>query len=101
MAISYLEVDTGSLKADSNEMETQVEQAKTNLAKLTEELETLNSMWTGAANLAFRSQATEDIGHMSDMLTVMTELIESCKNAVREYDRCEEEVLAEVNSIRL
>jgi uncharacterized protein YukE len=101
MALSYLEVDTGSLKADAKEMDLEIRQAKASLEELSEELEALNVMWSGSANLAFRTQARADVANVSELLEMMSALIDSCKNAVREYNRCEAEVLVEVNNIRI
>ncbi|MBP5280935.1 MAG: WXG100 family type VII secretion target [Lachnospiraceae bacterium] len=101
MAITYLEVNTGTLSSDANDMEEEINQATVSLTELTEEMDELNAMWQGAANMAFRAAVRKDVNSMTEMLALMSALVESCKNAAREYNRCETEVLAEVASIRI
>ena len=99
MAITYLEIDTGSLDSEVREMEANLNRAWSSLEALHTEMEQLNAMWKGAANQAFRQQVNLDTATVSDMLDQVKKLSESMHNAAREYARCENEVIEAVKSI--
>lgn len=101
MAITYIEVDTALLKADVEELETNTANARKSLESLAAELEELNTMWSGRANMAFRKQANSDCAAMENMLREMDKLAECMKHAGKEYENCENNVKSAVDGIRI
>lgn len=101
MSIQYIEIDTAQLNADIGELKANISKAKGSLESMKSELDQLNVMWTGKANMAFRSQVTKDYNLMTSMLATMEKLAECMENAKREYTRCEQSVKNTVNSIQI
>lgn len=101
MAITYIEVDTDQLKRDNQELIDNTAKARTCLNNLKEEMEEMNAMWSGKANLAFRMQIDSDYRFLESILEIMDKLSDSIDNAGKEYVKCENEVLSTVNSINI
>lgn len=101
MSIQYIEIDTKQLNADISGLEVNISSGKKNLESMKSELDALNAMWTGRANLAFRSQVANDCNLMASMLSEMEKLSECMENAKKEYIRCEQSVKNAVNGIQI
>ena len=52
--ITYVEVDTERLNRDIQELNESLAKVQGSLVSMMEEIEEMNGMWTGRANLAFR-----------------------------------------------
>lgn len=101
MAITHIEIDTDMLKSDVGEIESGIDNAKKALEALMSELEELNTMWKGKANVAFRMSAKKDHEAMLRMISEVEKLKESMCKAAKEYEKCESEVKSMVDSIRI
>lgn len=101
MAITYIEINTGQLNADIQELEQDTARARSSLEGMLSEIEELNGMWKGRANLAFRTQVGRDQVIMEELLSEMERLAECMTFASQEYVRCENEVKSAVDSIRI
>lgn len=101
MAITYIEIETDQLKRDSQELFENKQHAETILNEMVQEIEELNTMWSGRANLAFRMQFNKDVELMRELLEKMKKLSECMDYASEEYVRCENEVKTLVDSIRI
>lgn len=101
MAITYIEIDTALLQSDIEELRTNTAAARRSLDALKAELEELNTMWSGKANMAFRIQANKDCNAMEGMLQKMDQLAESMTHAGKEYAVCENQVKSAVDDIRI
>ena len=101
MAITYIEIDTGLLKSDVEELVVNTRNARQSLENLRAELEELNTMWTGQASLAFHVQADKDCNLMEELLQEMDKLAECMTHAGREYVKCENQVKSAVENIRI
>ena len=101
MAITYIEIDTELLQTDINELEENVKKAKKSLDGLSAELEELNTMWKGTANMAFRTQVNGDLSTMDNLLQEMSKLADCMTHAKSEYIKCENEVKSTVGDIRI
>lgn len=101
MAITYIEVDTSKLNSDISEQKSEITQARNRLKTLKSELDALNAMWKGSANLAFQNAVTQDYSKMQNMLTTLEKLASCMENAKKEYNSCEQSVKSTVNSIRI
>lgn len=101
MASNYIKVNTGALKHDGNELESLVKQAESQLAKITDGMETLSKMWTGAANDAFMKQYYIDNEFLLSLCKQVDNFSKDLKNAATEYDRCEDGVMDAVRRIKV
>ena len=101
MAITYLEIDTGQLNRDIGELDENINKATKTLTEMVQEMEELNSMWQGQANMAFRAQFQNDNVLMQELLQEMQKLEECMRYASSEYVKCENEVKDMVDSIKI
>lgn len=101
MAITYIEIDTGQLNRDIEELEENITNANQSLTAMVQEMDELNSMWQGQANDAFRAQFANDNTMMQELLKEMQKLEECMRYASGEYVKCESEVKNMVDSIRI
>lgn len=101
MAISYIEIDTDQLKRDTQELLENKQSAESVLNEMVQDIEELNTMWSGQANRAFRVQFSKDVQLMQELLEKMEKLAECMDFASAEYVRCEGEVKSMVDSIRI
>ena len=101
MAISYIEIDTGQLNKDIGDLDADIKRAEKTLTDMVQEMEELNSMWQGQANMAFRVQFQNDNVMMQELLEEMIKLEECMRYASSEYVKCENEVKDMVDSIRI
>lgn len=101
MAVSYIEIDTEQLKRDTQELIENRNHAEAALKEMIQEIEELNTMWSGKANRAFRVQFTNDVTQMNELLDKMDKLADCMEYAEREYVKCENEVRSMVDSIRI
>ena len=68
---------------------------------MVQDIEELNTMWSGKANLAFCTQFSKDVELMNELLNKMQKLAECMEFASGEYVRCENEVKSLVDSIKI
>lgn len=99
--ITYMEIDTAQLNTDIREIEAGTARVRNSLQGLKDEMDELNAMWKGQANMAFRRQVNLDCSLMSVLLEKMDRLAGCMVYAVSEYVRCEQEVRDTVDSIRI
>lgn len=99
--ITYMEMDTEKLNADIRELEIGTAKMKSSLRKLQEEMEELNGMWKGKANMAFRRQVNLDFGLMSAFLEKLDRLAVCMSYASNEYARCEQEIKSDLNRVQI
>ncbi len=101
MAVTYIEIETEQLKRDTQELLENRQRAVTVLKEMVQEIEELNTMWSGKANRAFRTQFAKDVSSMEQLLEKIQKLAECMEYAASEYGRCESEVKTLVDSIRI
>ncbi|MCC8164073.1 MAG: WXG100 family type VII secretion target [Lachnospiraceae bacterium] len=99
--IPYTEVDTARMNQDIRALEQEIANARSGLDKMMQEIEQLNSMWVGKANMAFRVQVAKDQTTMNEVLDEMDRLVDCMTYASSEYAKCESEVRSVVDSIRV
>lgn len=101
MAVQYIEIDTDQLKRDTQELLENKQYAEAVLNEMVQDIEELNTMWSGKANQAFRTQFGKDVELMRELLAKMDKLAECMEFAAGEYVRCENEVKTLVDSIKI
>lgn len=101
MAVTKIEISTSQLKKDTERLRTTANNAKQELENFKNELDALNGMWQGRANIAFRGQVSQDYALMQEMLEQVNVLILCMENACTEYIKCENDVKNIVDTIRI
>lgn len=101
MAGAYIEVDTQQLERDKEAMKEQLHQVQKALKKVYAQMEELDAMWDGPANIAFRQQFTNDQEEFEGMCKEIESLIESLTYAKWEYEKCENQVSAAIAAIKI
>lgn len=97
----YIEINIPSLKEDLDELQDQVKQIRDGMKQMFEEIQQLDSMWDGPANLAFNTQFVNDYQTMEEMCGTMDSIIAYGQNARTEYNKCENAVLAAIEEIKI
>lgn len=98
---TYIEIDTEQLKRDTQELQSNEKSAESALQEMVQEVNELNTMWSGKANQAFRTQFNKDVELMTELLEKMKRLAECMEFASTEYVKCEQEVRTLVDGIRI
>lgn len=99
--ITYMEVDTARLNEDVRELERGTAKVRSSLQGLKGEMEELNGMWRGQANMAFRRQVNLDCSLISALLEKMDRLAGCMTYAANEYAWCEQEIKNALADIRI
>lgn len=99
MAITEIEMNTGNLQNDINELDRLLGQMSNQKQRLIRNVEEMNAMWTGQANSAFNNQFKVDMENFESMLQTLREMLESLRNAKKEYDSCEQRVASIIRGI--
>ena len=98
--VNYIEIETNVLRRDAESFLEKVSGAEGALKNMFQEIQTLNSMWKGAANQAFNVQFAQDYSTMEELISLMKQYAESLEYAAAEYETCENQVLEAVRTLR-
>lgn len=101
MAIKEIEQNTDRLSDDIIRLEEEKALLEKAIDAMFDAVKTLDTMWDGPANEAFRLQFQTDYGTCTEMHKTLGILIQNLRRAREEYDKCESEVGNLVNSIRI
>lgn len=101
MSISYIEVNTGSLDRDCQELSQYMEETRKNLDSLLEILQMANAKWKGAANAAFNKQMSDDMEFLGGIIAEVGELLKCLGYAGQEYVKCENDVADAIAAVRI
>ena len=94
-------IQTNPLRKDTETIAEQLETLKKNMGFMNDEIQTLNTMWKGEANIAFVGQYLTDYEKMSELCKVLEDLIDCLEFAAKKYDECDNSVKNIVKSIRI
>ena len=95
------EVETASLNATIRNMQAEADRIANTSKNLYAALEALDGMWVGAAHDTFAAQYLADQEVLGKMQQTIMNVIKGLENARSEYDRCEENVSAEIKKIAI
>ena len=101
MAIREIEQNTDRLSDDIIRLEEEKAVLEKAIDAMFDAVNTLDTMWKGPANEAFRAQFQSDYETCSEMNKTLGILIEKLRKAREEYDKCEAEVESLVRAIRI
>lgn len=92
-------VNTMTLASDIEALNSQLNKAKNDVQKMYVAIQTLNTMWTGPANIVYVAKFLSDKAKMEEMCQTIQKIIDCCSYAKSEYEACERTVNSIVNSI--
>lgn len=94
-------VNTSTLASDIETLQRQLDSIKSDMNKMYEAVRSLNSMWDGPANEAFKQQFQADQTDMKTLCDTVQKIINCMTYAKDEYNTCENEISGIIASIRI
>lgn len=98
---NIIRVNTTTLKKDTDSIVTELNKVRKRIAAMKTDVKELNKMWEGEANKAFNQAFEDDITELEQICEMFDELVKYEQTAKKEYDTCEREVGALVDSISI
>lgn len=98
---NYIKVSTQRLNQDRDTIQSEMKDISRSIEELAEEMRLLGQTWEGPAWLAFQNQAAADIENMQMIYEKLSVYISHIEFAVKEYQKCENQVNSLVDSIRI
>ena len=96
-----IEISTPWLDNEITRMQEQLDNLVAAKNQVYRRLESLNSMWEGAAQYIFINQTRIDETVLQGLVNNLNNLIECMQYAKSEYERCNDEVNSKIAGIRL
>ena len=94
-------IDTSALATDIQDLQSQLDIIKKDMDKMFDAMNTLDIMWDGPANDAFRAQFSQDHTDMGELCETIQKIINCMTYAKDEYNACERDVNGIVASIKV
>lgn len=98
---NYINVNTETLRKDSNEITSKVNSLLSELQKVYTEVQQLDTMWEGPANAAFNAQFAADYENFRTVCTFINNFAKDMGSAAVEYERCEAEINSAIKALRV
>lgn len=95
------EIETGLLQNDITAAEGVLSALTSDVSSLREALDKLSSMWEGVAKQQMASSVQADINSLEQMVQSMRTFVQNAAEARDEYNRCEADVAATVDNIKV
>ena len=99
MAITNLKVNTSRMDGDVQQLTTRLKQAREHAAGIKTAMDTLNSMWEGAARNAEKQRFEAEYDNICRLCDLVGQMIDELSNARKEYETCENQVMDAVNGL--
>lgn len=96
-----IKVNSDALKNDSRSIEDLIVSAESQIEKIYQEVEVLDSMWEGPANEEFRRQFGVDYKNFKAVCKYIKEFSADLEKAATEYERCEDAVKSAIKAIKV
>lgn len=94
-----LKVDTNALSSDANELTAEINSILSLTSRMYESVQSLNNMWKGTANAAFREQFNKDYDSAVNFLEDLRNFAQTLTDDSTEYNLCEANVVSCVGKI--
>lgn len=98
---SLIEVDISKLQTDTSNMKDKVKEINTDMDKMFTEILSLSNMWKGEASDTFKTQFTNDQNKFREIMEAINKVTLEFEQAAKDYIQCENDVAAEINSIKI
>ena len=92
MPINKVATDTMMMKNDIRELEELLEEVKTKMQTIKQEIGELNVMWDGSTKIGFNNQFEEDYAALEQVMVCVSGMIHNMKLAQIEYVKCEDSI---------
>ena len=99
MAITNLKVNTSRMDGDVQQLTTRLKQAREHAARIKTAMDTLNSMWEGAASKEKKQRFEAEYDNICRLCDLVGQMIDELSNARKEYETCENQVMDAVNGL--
>ena len=96
-----IEVNTNTLAADIEKLQNELNLVVSELNKMYDAVNLLDSMWDGPANDTFRAQFLQDRQEMQEICNELQKMNDCLVYAKNEYNTCENNINGIVTSIRI
>ncbi|MBR0373659.1 MAG: WXG100 family type VII secretion target [Mogibacterium sp.] len=96
-----IKVNTKRLGTDAAEIRNNIREIEKQIASLRTHSSVLDGMWDGPSSEAFKMSFASDITALETVVSTLKAINNYEDNAKVKYDRCEQEVSALVNQIRV
>ena len=96
-----IKVNTRRLGTDADEFRNNIRDIESHIASLRTHSSVLDGMWDGPSSEAFKLSFASDITALEAIVSTLKGINNYEDNAKTKYDRCEQEVSALVNQIRV
>ena len=100
MASNKIKINTDSLNSDAQSVGDSIAKIRNVSARLRRELETLDSMWDGAASETFKSVYNSDLEFLDEVLKKLDSFNGFENSARSKYDDCEQKVRDVLSGIK-
>lgn len=100
MAVREIAVELPQLNNGINSIQTKLVEVRHIMKELFASMEQLDAMWDGPANAALMAQFKNDNNNMESVCKSIDHMIESYRNAHKEYVKCESSVQGIINSLK-
>jgi WXG100 family type VII secretion target len=94
-------VNTQTLNTQTDSMQRELTLIQSEMGKMYEAVNTLDSMWDGIASMTFKAQFNNDKQKMEDLCKTIQSIIDSMVFAKKEYDTCEANIDSIITAIRV
>lgn len=101
MATNKIRVNTESLKQTQQSLQEKLKGIQTAIEKVSADIGVLNSKWSGDAHDAFVQSVESDIQFLTSVCEQIQGIIDYEGNAVKEYNKCEQQVADLIAQIRI
>lgn len=96
-----IEISTDHLGVDIRSVRDQIDDLNNAKERVLNQLMELNNMWEGAAHDVFASQVVNDAQMLMNLINSLRNMADCMEYAKTEYERCHEDVMSKIASIRL
>lgn len=101
MAGNKIRVNTQSLNRTRTELQAALDKVRKHIEQIEADMAALNAAWDGDAHQTFEQKVNDDIQFLSGACEEIQYVINYEDTAVREYDRCEQQVSELIKQIRI
>ena len=101
MEVTDIRVNTGNLQKDIGKLREALNGLIRTKDTMVGEVQELNTMWKGPANLAFNQQFMLDQEEFENLSGILEKMLQAMENAREQYDICDSKVNDLVNTIRI
>lgn len=101
MAAAKIRVNTDSLSRTRQNLQEKLQKIQTEMEQISSDMNALNAVWSGEAHDAFVQSAESDIQYLKSVCDQIQDIINYEGNAVKEYNKCEQQVADLIARIRI